>query len=145
MSNPENDKISIDLDIRAGVGLSIVQDINSPLAFSKIGLIGEKFKLHTVFASNHFFSTRNDNSRKVDIDKYLGLEFLKPTSYWDNGRDDNGWGGLGAMYCIDNKSPLHDKDPFKVYAVYYFGVISVTAEQIWSDFSYTGLSIRFEY
>ena len=55
------------------------------------------------------------------------------------------WGGVGFSYCLENESELHKKKPVKAYIAYYFGVISVTAEYVWSDFFYQAITVRFGF
>ncbi len=135
----------ISFDGMAGIGMGFVQDKNSPITFAKVGIVNDNFKLHFVGSSNYFFSTEIDGSRKVLADQHLGIEWLMPSSFWYKDRDDDKWGGLGFSYCFNNKSELQEKKPIKAYIIYYFGIISVTTEYVWSDFHYPALSVRFEY
>jgi hypothetical protein len=139
----------VSFEANAGIGLGFVQDKNSPIYYFKLGIGNDGFKLQLVGTSNYFFSTRSDNSRELAVDKYAGLEWLMPSSSWGNkgylNRGDDNWGGIGVSYCIQNDSELHEKTPFKGYVVYYFGIVSITAEYVWSDFSYPGVSVRFDY
>jgi hypothetical protein len=143
LENSKSKKISF--DGAAGIGLGFVQDKNSPISYGKIGIGNEFFKLHLIASSNYLFFTRSDGSRKMAADKYAGLEWLMPSSSWGKDRGNDKWGGIGFNYCFENESELHNKQPIKAYVVYYFGIISVTAEYVWSDFSYPAISVRFEY
>ena len=145
LDNSKSRKISF--DGMGGIGLGFVQDKNSPIMYGKLGIANDFFKLHLVGSSNYFFSIGIDDSRSVAVDQYAGIEWLMPSSSWvnDNDRGDDKWGGIGFSYCLKNDSELHEKQPIKAYIVYYFGIISVTAEYVWSDFHYPGISVRFEY
>ena len=144
LDNSKSKKISF--DGKAGIGLGFVQDRNSPKGYGKLGIANDFFKLYIVGSSDYFFSTRSDGSRKAAIDQYAGIEWLMPSSSWGTtDRGDDKWGGIGFSYCFKNDSELHEKQPIKAYIVYYFGIISVTAEYVWSDFHYPGISVRFEY
>jgi hypothetical protein len=136
----------ISFDGKAGIGLGFVQDRNSPKGYGKLGIVNDFFKLYIVGSSDYFFSTRSDDSRKVAIDQYAGIEWLMPSSSWGTtDRDDDRWGGIGFSYCFENQSKLHNKQPVKAYVVYCFGIISVNAGYVWSDFSYPAISVSFEY
>ena len=140
LDNSKSKKISFDSEI--GMGLRIVQDRNSPIFYSKLGIGNNFFKLHLIASGNYFFSTKADNSREVYLDEYLGLEWLMPSSSWGNKRGNDKWGGIGFSYCIENESKLHKKQPVKAYIVYYFKAISVTTEYVWSDFFYPAITVR---
>jgi hypothetical protein len=133
-------KISFDSEV--GMGLGFVQDRNSPVGYGKLGIRNSFFKLHLVVSGNYFFSTKEDNSRETHVDEYIGVEWLMPSSSWLNDRGDDKWGGIGFSYCFQNESEFHNKQPVKAYVVYYFGVISVTTEYVWSDFFYPGITVR---
>ena len=144
LDNSKSKKIYFDGEL--GMGLGVVQDRNSPLGYAKVGIGNDFFKLHLVSTNNYFFTTRDDNSREVYTDEYIGIEWLMPSSYWLKKHLANDkWGGVGFSYCIENESELHKKQPIKAYIVYYFGVISVTAEYVWSDFFYQGITVRFGF
>ena len=78
LDNSKSKKISFDGEL--GMGLSFVQDINSPLGYAKLGIGNDFFKLHLVSTNNYFFSTRDDNSREVYTDEFIGVEWLMPSS-----------------------------------------------------------------
>ena len=53
LDNSKSKKISFDSEI--GMGLRIVQDRNSPIFYSKLGIGNNFFKLHLIVSGNYFF------------------------------------------------------------------------------------------
>ena len=136
----------ISFDFQRAIGIGFVQDKNSPYACLKIGISNDNFKLHIVNSGNLFFSTEIDDSRKVFRDKNIGIEWIATSSYWSGrDRDKDKWGGIGFSYCWDNESELHEKNPIRLYGIYYFDLIAVTTEVIYSDIIYPSLTVRFEF
>ena len=146
IDNSKSKKISFDTE--GGIGLGFVQDRNSPTTYGKIGISNDFFKLHLVPSANYFFSTKNDNSREVYSEKYIGVEWLMPSPSWGNNSGNDKWDGIGFSYCFkkeEEHTELHKKNPVKAYVVRYFGVVSVTAEYVWSDIRYPAVTVRFGY
>tara|TARA_B100001250_G_scaffold395024_1_gene399509 strand:- start:524 stop:1072 length:549 start_codon:yes stop_codon:yes gene_type:complete len=125
--------------VDGGVGLTVLQEKNSPTFYGNIGVGDEDYRLSLTGAAHYFFSTTDNSSRERSVDGYLGLEFLWP--YTPNEKNKN-WGGVGVAYCLKNESELHKKNPIKAYYIHYLGIIGVSAEYVWGDFFYPAIGIR---
>lgn len=120
-----------------GMGLTVLQNNNSPTFYAQVGLGLEELQINLLGTGHYLFSNSDDGSKERAIDSYLGLEFLIPYGEKKN------WSGIGVSYCIKNQSKLQKTNPIKAYAVRYYGWGGISLEYIWGDFFYPAIGIRW--